>query len=1106
AQLAVLKAGGAYVPVDARAPEDRRRTLIERAGATARLTAEDVAAARTPVPGAPVAAPADPDRLAYVMFTSGSTGEPKAVAVRHRDVAALATDSRFTGGVCERVLLHSPVAFDAATFEVWAPLLTGGCVVVAPPRPLDAALLRHLVRDAGLSALWLTAGLFRLLAQDAPDCLTGLRQVWTGGDVVPAAAVRRVLAACPGLTVVDGYGPTETTTFATSFALADARAVPGTVPIGHPLDDLRVHVLDRRLRPVPPGCAGELYIAGEGVARGYLGRPGDTAARFLADPAGPPGTRMYRTGDLARRRPDGTVEFLGRADDQVKIRGFRVEPGEVEAALAAHPGVTDVTVLAREDRPGSRRLVAYVVGTEDVTTLREFARRSLPDYLVPSAFVVLPALPLSRNGKVDRAALPAPKPASGDPQGAPAEPRTDAERRTVEIFADVLSVPRPGVRDDFFQLGGDSILSIRLAARLSEAFGTDLSPRAVFTHPTPAALAALLTEERPGDAAPAAIVPVTRDTPAPMSYAQQRLWFLEEFAPGSGEYVTALALRLRGRLDVPALTAALRALAERHEALRTTFDAVDGHGVQIVHPARDVPLTLHDLAGEAGTDRAQRLAELLQAERARTFDLRRGPLLHTGLIRLADDEHVLTLTLHHIVTDGWSTGVLTGDLAHFYRAELGVETGTLPPLPVQYADYAHWQRGRGTDDHLAYWKEHLAGLETLDLPTDRPRPAVRTHHGATVRLALPRDTTRRLARVGRDRQATLFTTLVAAAQAYLARLTGGEDITVGTVTSGRDRAETQHLVGFFVNTLVLRSRVEPDRPFPEFLSEVRGTVLDAFAHQEAPFEQVVDEVQPVRDTSRTPLFQVMVVLQNAPAAALDLPGIEVTDVETELRHAAFDLTLEFAETGTGELHGVLTYNTDLFDAATAERMADQLGTLLTAVADDPDRPLGVLPLATDETLKAVLDQGRGTARPVAAATLPELFERQAAHTPDAVAVADADGRELTYAHVERAANRLAHRLIARGVGPERIVALALPRSVETVVAQLAVTKAGGAFLPVDPDYPRQRREFMLRDAGAWLVLDDPAAVWDADGPDTAPTDADRTAALTGDHPADGIYT
>ncbi|WP_317446781.1 non-ribosomal peptide synthase/polyketide synthase [Streptomyces collinus] len=1106
AQLAVLKAGGAYVPVDVRAPEDRRRALIGRAGATAELTTADVAAAATAPADTPAPVPADADRLAYVMFTSGSTGEPKAVAVRHRDVAALATDSRFGGGVCARVPLHSPVAFDAATFEVWAPLLTGGCVVVAPHRPMDAALLRHLVRDGGLTALWLTAGLFRLLAQDAPDCFAGLRQVWTGGDVVPAAAVRRVLSACPGLTVVDGYGPTETTTFATSCALTDATAVPGTVPIGHPLDDMRVHVLDGRLRPVPPGCAGELYVAGEGVARGYLGRPGDTAARFLADPAGPPGTRMYRTGDLVRRRPDGTVEFLGRADDQVKIRGFRVEPGEVEAVLAAHPDVVDVAVVAREDRPGSRRLAAYVVGPEDLTDVREFAGRSLPDYLVPSAFVALPALPLSGNGKVDRAALPAPGPASGDRQRKATAPRTDAERRAADAFAEVLAVRRPGVEDDFFQLGGDSILSIRLAGRLSEAFGTDVSPRAVFTHPTPAALAALLTAEPNGDAAPTTIVPAPRDTPAPMSYAQQRLWFLEEFAPGTGEYVTALALRLRGRLDVPALTAALRALAERHEALRTTFDTVDGRGVQIVHPAQEVPLELHDLTATGESGRADRLRQLLEAERARTFDLRRGPLLHAGLIRLSDEEHVLTLTLHHIVTDGWSTGVLTGDLAHFYRTELGADTEPLPPLPVSYADYAHWQRGTATDEHLAYWKEHLAGLETLDLPTDRPRPAVRTHDGATVRLVLPRGTTRRLVQVGRDRQATLFTTLVAAAQTYLARLTGGRDIAVGTVTSGRDRAETQALVGFFVNTLVLRSRVEPGRPFPEFLTEVRGTVRDAFAHQEAPFERVVDEVQPVRDTSRTPLFQVMVVLQNAPAADLDLPGIEVGDVDTDLRHAAFDLTLEFAETAAGELHGLLTYNTDLFDAATAERMADQLGTLLTAVADDPDRPVGALPLATDETLKAVLDQGRGTARPIPAATLPELFERQTARTPDAVALADADGRELTYAQVERAANRLAHRLIARGVGPERIVALALPRGAETVVAQLAVAKAGGAFLPVDPDYPEQRREFMLRDADAWLVLDDPATVRDADGPDTAPTDAERTVPLTPAHPAYVIYT
>ncbi|MFJ2259112.1 non-ribosomal peptide synthase/polyketide synthase [Streptomyces sp. NPDC087844] len=1228
AQLAVLKAGGAYVPVDGRAPEERRRTMLAQANVRSRLSAEDVAAVRhaprtgtTPEP-APVAGavtvPADPDRLAYVMFTSGSTGLPKAVAVRHRDVASLATDSRFTDGVCARVLLHSPVAFDAATFEVWAPLLTGGCVVVAPGETVDAALLRRLIGtgprgagdeqagpdgigrsgaggraetigrsgaglraetmgtskdggrvggvgrscdglrdarlgraedvecsdgggrvaevgrssdgprgadlrrpveigrsgDAGLTAVWLTAGLFRLLAQDAPDAFAGLRQVWTGGDVVPAAAVRRVLTACPGLTVVDGYGPTETTTFATSHALADAAAVPDTVPVGRPLDDKRVHVLDARMRPVPPGCAGELYIAGEGVARGYLGRPGESARRFLADPLGPPGTRMYRTGDLARRRPDGTVEFMGRADDQVKIRGFRVEPGEVAAALAPHPGVADVAVVAREDRPGARRLVAYVVGPagDDPDELRAYARRSLPDYLVPSAFVALTALPLSGNGKVDHAALPAPEGDTGPGQGTRTAPRTEAERRTAEVFADVLGGRPPGVEDDFFALGGDSILSIRLASRLAEEFGTTLSPRVVFTHPTPAALAELLTGDRTADEERAVITPVARDATAPMSYAQQRLWFLEEFAPGGTEYVTALALRLRGRLDARALAAALRKLVTRHESLRTTFDAVDGRGVQIVQPPQEVPLPLHDLSELPEGEGTAHLEKRLAADRALPFDLREGPLLRTGLIRLADDEHVLTLTLHHIVTDGWSTAVLTGDLAHLYRAELDAATGPLPPLPVQYADYAHWQRTTsGHDRQLSYWKEQLADIEPLDLPTDRPRPPLRTRSGATARLTLPSGVARRLGQVGRDRGTTLFTTLVAAAQTFLARLCGSQDVTVGTVTSGRDQAEIQHLIGFFVNTLVLRSRVDAERPFAEFLDDVRRTVLDAFAHQEVPFEQVVDEVRPVRDTSRTPLFQVMVVLQNTPAAGLDVPDLEVSAVETELQHAAFDLTLEFAETDSGALEGLLTYNTDLFDAATAEHLADQLATLLTAVADDPHRSLGALPLASDEELKSLLEQGRGTARPVPVATLPELFERQVAATPDAVALEDA-GRQLSYAELDRAAGRLAHRLIARGVGPEDVVALALPRAAETVVAQLAVAKAGAAFLPVDPNYPEQRREFMVRDAGARVILDDPseiaetAGIWRADDSDSTPGDAVRATALTPDHPAYVIYT
>ncbi|MGW7573424.1 non-ribosomal peptide synthase/polyketide synthase [Streptomyces sp. NPDC054765] len=1115
AQLAVLKAGGAYVPVDGRAPAERRRTLLGQAGVTARLTAGEVTAARTAGPaGAPAAAgtpalpPADPDRLAYVMFTSGSTGTPKAVGVRHRDVAALATDSRFTGPACERVLLHSPVAFDAATFEVWAPLLNGGRVVVAPPGAVDAALLRRLAAGGGVTALWLTAGVFRLLSQDAPDCFAGLRQVWTGGDVVPAAAVRRVLAACPALTVVDGYGPTETTTFATSFAMTDATVVPATVPIGRPLDDMRVQILDARMRPVPPGTAGELFLAGEGVARGYLGRPGATADRFVADPCGPPGGRMYRTGDLARRRLDGTVEFLGRTDDQVKIRGFRVEPGEVEGVLAAHPGVADVAVVARAERTGAKRLVAYVVAHDglDTAALRAHARDTLPDYLVPTAFVALAALPLSANGKVDRAALPAPGAGSDRPE--PVAPRTEAERRTAEIWAEVLGLEQVGVQDDFFALGGDSILSIRLTSRLAEAFGTGLTPRAVFTHPTPAALAALLTRGESSPVERGAIVPVPRDTAPPLSFAQQRLWFLDAFAPGSSEYITPLALRLRGRLDTAALGAALTALAARHESLRTTFDTVDGQGVQVIHPPQDVPLPLRDLSALPAGDRTGQLARLLTDDRTRPFDLRQGPLLRAGLVRLADDDHVLTLTLHHIITDGWSTGVLTGDLAHLYRAALDGTTAGLPPLPVQYADVAHWQRtahGTAAGRQLRYWQERLAGTEPLQLPTDRPRPAVQTRNGASAPLVLPPDTARRLAEFGRTRQTTLFTTLVAAAQTLFARLSGQRDIAVGTVTSGRDRAETQRLIGFFVNTLVLRSDVDPDRAFPEFLAQVRETVLDAFAHQDVPFEQVVDEVQPVRDTSRTPLFQAMVVLQNAPGAALDLPGLQVSDIEPDTHHAGFDLTLEFAETGSGALHGLITYNTDLFDAATAARLADQLTTLLTGIAEDPHRPLGALPLAPDDELRRLLAHGRGSAGPVRPATLPALFQRRTARTPDAVALTDGV-RELTFAEVERAANRLAHHLIGRGVGPEHVVALALPRSAETVVAQLAVAKAGGAFLPVDPAYPAERRDFMVRDSAAAVVLDDPAGIWRTDGPDSAPTDADRLAPLTHAHPAYVIYT
>ena len=1147
AELAAAKAGVCYVPVDARAPRARQQALLAAAGASTVLTAQTVAEARTqdgapgapahdpaprtaPAPGtvdapasrpaaatasgqtgpAPAPAPVDPDTLAYLMFTSGSTGTPKAVAVRQRDVAALAAARSFGGGAHERVLLHSPVAFDAATYEMWVPLLNGGRVVVAPPGQLDAAAVRRAVAEEGVTAMWLTAGLFRLLAQDAPDCFAGLRQVWTGGDTVPAAPVRRVLDACPGLTVVDGYGPTETTTFAACHPMDSARGVPDTVPLGRPLDGTRLYVLDTRLRPVPARATGELFIAGAGLARGYDGRPGLTAERFVANPYGPPGDRMYRTGDLARWRNDGTVEFAGRLDVQAKIRGFRVEPGEVEAALTGHTAVADAAVVVREDPAGTRHLAAYVVAapgrTVDATALRAHTAAVLPDYMVPSTVTRLDALPLNANGKVDRAALPAPQ----APRTAGyTAPRTGAEQAVAKIWAETLGVERVGADDNFFALGGDSILSIRVSTRLRAAFGTDVSPQAVFTHPTVAALAAALD----GAGRATAIGPAPREDTAPLSFAQQRLYFLHQFEETAGaEYVTATAFRLRGDLDLDALNAALTALVARHEPLRTTFEeGDDGRGLQRIGRPYPLRATVHDLPRTPGPQGERALPDVLAAATATPFDLRTGPLLRADLARLAPDDHVLVLAMHHLVTDGWSVAVIGDELGPLYAAAAGGGAADLPPLPVQYADYAVWQRdpaggSAGLEPQLAYWRQQLAGLPALDLPTDVPRPAVRDPQGAVLDFRLPADLTDRLRAVARRVDGTLFMVLTAACQVLLARWSGQRDIAVGTVTSGRERPELEHLVGMFVNTVVLRSQVEPSLPFDRLLASVRETVLDAFAHQDAPFERVVEELRPDRDTSRTPLFQVMVALHNLGARMPALPGLDLESFPLPVTTAAFDLSFDFVEDDQG-LHASLEYATGLFGAATAERLAARLRMLLEAVAADPGQTVGDLPLLSPAEHRQILGQW-GTAAPLTVpdVTFTDVFEAQAARSPGLRAVVAGAGA-LDYGELNARANRLARRLVEAGAGPERVVAVRLPRTADMIVAILAVLKAGGAYLPVDPELPAERVRFLLTDARPALVLDE--TVLRSVPPTTAATDltdAERLAPLRPDHPAYVSYT
>ncbi|GHF94804.1 MULTISPECIES: non-ribosomal peptide synthetase [Amycolatopsis] len=1076
--LAVLKAGGAYLPLDPSLPAGRLGFMLADAGVTTVLT-QSALAGNLPVPpdslvlletareepATPIAAVVHPEQLAYVIYTSGSTGRPKGVQIEHRQLASyLACCERDYPGLAGTALLHGSVAFDLTVTTVWGPLSVGGCVLVGD---LDDDGPRPLRRPTFVKAT--PSHLPMLLA--LPEEFSPTADLVLGGEALPGELLQRWRARHPGATVVNEYGPTEATVGCTAFRVAPGEALaPGPVSIGGSMADARSYVLDERLRPVAVGEPGELYVAGAGLARGYHDRAALTAERFVADPFQGRGERMYRTGDVVRWDGAGRLHYLGRADDQVKIRGHRVEPGEVEAVLAGHPSVGHAAVAAHGDIAEERQLVAYVVpaGAEpDPAQLRGFLAARLPEHMVPAAFVTLAELPLAPSGKLDRAALPAP----GRPPVTTAgtAPRTATEETIAGIFSEVLGVEVADVHGDFFELGGNSLLAFRVVPRLRAALGADLPIRVLFDARTVAGLAAAAGPA--GDGAAAAIPVVPRDGELPLSFPQQRFWFFHEFDRSSVEYNVHFGFRLTGQVDAEALRTACGRLIARHESLRSTIGVVDDQPVQVVHPAGATPVPLSVVDLRAGGD--GELDRVLRAEVATPFDLERGPVLRFLLVRVAEDEYALVVGLHHIAVDGWSMGLLTEELGALYELARTGADGGLEPLPLQYADFAAWQVGRLTDaalePDLAYWRDRLAGLAPLQLPTDRPRPAVRTTAGSVRRFSLPAEVVTQLGEFCSRHGVTVFMTLVAACQVLFARYSGQRDVAVGTAVSGRERPELERLIGCFINTLVLRSTVDGELPFTDFLAQVRETVLGAFTHQRVPFERLVHELCDERDPSRTPLVQALVVLQSGLAKPLELAGVSTARLDLPDVGAIFDITVEFTETATG-IDGLIQYNTDLFDAATVDRMAGHLQVLLGGILADPARPVAALPLLTGAERDWLLVTCNDTARPYPLDRgVHELVADWARRTPESVALAGADG-ELTFGELDARANRLAHYLVERGTRPGTVVALCFDRGADLVTAMLAVLKAGGAYLIVDPASPPARRAHLVADAGAPLVL------------------------------------
>ncbi|WP_420955428.1 amino acid adenylation domain-containing protein [Burkholderia gladioli] len=1114
--LGILKAGGAYVPIDPAYPGPRiahivsdsapavvlvdatgREALVDALGDEKLVEYEliDVGAASTPWdklssdPLSPNALGLNPRHLAYVIYTSGSTGMPKGVQNEHDALVNRLTwmQEAYRLGGQDVVLQKTPFSFDVSVWEFFWTLANGATLVMAEPGAhRDADYLTEIIAKHGVTTLHFVPSMLAgfLEAPDLTRCKT-LSRIICSGEALPAPIARRCLERLPHAQLHNLYGPTEAAIDVTAFTCPpdfDAQAVP----IGKPIANTRIYLLDEHQAPVPMGAIGELYIGGVGVARGYLNRADLTAQRFLADPfaraAGHPEARMYRTGDLARYLPDGNIIFLGRNDDQVKIRGFRIELGEIEVQLAKHDAVREAIVIARRDPAGNARLLAYVTSHESsqreklVRSLREHLTARLPEYMVPAAFVVLDTLPLTPNGKLDRRALPEPAD-DAFVQSRYEAPQGETEQAVAALWAELLGVERIGRHDNFFALGGHSLLAVRMLNRLRAMQAVDLSLSSLFDHPTVSAVAQAIGSGSRGVAPP--IVRVARDSRLPLSFAQQRMMFLSGFDGAGVIYHVPLVLRIDGKLNISALRRALDTLWARHEALRTVFLDTSGTG-EVAHaellPADDgMPWREDDLSSRLDASQGEWL-RLCEEEATQAFDLARGPLVRARLARLAANEHTLMLTLHHIICDGWSLAVLVKELGALYRAVTEERPEPLGALTIQYPDYVSWQRqwfgAERLEREAAYWKTTLAGIPTLlDLPTDHPRPAQQQFDAARLPIELDSILTQDLRRLAARRGTTVFAVVTAAWAAVLGRLAGQEDIVIGTPVANRSKPELESVIGLFVNTLALRIDLSGMPSVAQLLDRVQSTVVAAQDHQDLPFEQVVEIVKPQRRLAHTSIFQVMISWQNTDMRTIELPDLAFTPVGGAFDRAKFDLELDLLDDGQ-VISGALRYATALFEEASIARHCAYLIAALRAMARDEEQPIERIDLLDADERRLLLQTWNATGADYPRhRCVHELVEAQAGQTPEAIALVAGD-EQLSYGELNARANQLARYLVKLGVGPDIPVAVCAERSVAMVVALLAVFKAGGAYLSIDPAYSSARLALILDDAAPPVMLVD----------------------------------